>query len=457
AVRSDEVRMADWSEWRRSQWAWLIAESANLRAVLDRCRTGLVDQDGEMEIGLRLAASLFWFWWVHDRWKEAWEAYNALLQASQPRVSRARFWCTWCAGVIGGVIASFDRSELLLRGSLEIAHNIGEQQLVACAHGAIGLDLLLQGRLDEAQEFNERALTLAREVGPHYYLSIFLFNAGWTALRQGREAPARLFLDESVAVARALGDDFSLAMALPLRASVSVITHDLSEARELLLEAEQISDSLPFKGLGTARIGLGRIALTEKDVGGAADYFRASLDDAVRAGRPVQICESLEGIAFTLEARKDPRAATYVLGAVQSMRRSLYRRNPYDRRRLQTAHARLHDLLGAEYDKVWNAGQRLTLERAVAYARERMHLTDPGRSAAAVPGDQRWGRVLRKLTKRERQVAFLISEFLTNRQIADRLVVSERTVDTHVQNILAKLECPTRTQVAFLLKDSAGN
>jgi DNA-binding NarL/FixJ family response regulator len=58
----------------------------------------------------------------------------------------------------------------------------------------------------------------------------------------------------------------------------------------------------------------------------------------------------------------------------------------------------------------------------------------------------------RILTTREQEVAELIAEGLTNRQIADRLVIAERTADTHVQNILAKLGYVSRAQIAALLQ-----
>jgi DNA-binding NarL/FixJ family response regulator len=53
----------------------------------------------------------------------------------------------------------------------------------------------------------------------------------------------------------------------------------------------------------------------------------------------------------------------------------------------------------------------------------------------------------RPLTTREHEVALLITRGLTNRQIADALIISERTVDTHVQNILGKLGLASRAQV----------
>ena len=65
--------------------------------------------------------------------------------------------------------------------------------------------------------------------------------------------------------------------------------------------------------------------------------------------------------------------------------------------------------------------------------------------AATAPAGAPKGTVL---TPREREVAGLVAEGLSNRQIAERLYLSERTAETHVQNILTKLGFTSRTQVA---------
>jgi DNA-binding NarL/FixJ family response regulator len=57
-------------------------------------------------------------------------------------------------------------------------------------------------------------------------------------------------------------------------------------------------------------------------------------------------------------------------------------------------------------------------------------------------------RVASPLSARESEVAALIALAMTNRQIAERLVLSERTVETHVRSILAKLGFSTRTEIA---------
>jgi DNA-binding NarL/FixJ family response regulator len=52
------------------------------------------------------------------------------------------------------------------------------------------------------------------------------------------------------------------------------------------------------------------------------------------------------------------------------------------------------------------------------------------------------------LSRREQEVAALIRRGLTNRQIAEALFVAERTVDKHVEHVLAKLSLRSRAQVA---------
>ena len=67
---------------------------------------------------------------------------------------------------------------------------------------------------------------------------------------------------------------------------------------------------------------------------------------------------------------------------------------------------------------------------------------------AATAGDRGEPTSSQAVTPREREVLSLLAEGLTNRQVAERLVVSEHTVHRHVTNILRKLDLPSRTAAA---------
>src|SRR5581483_9891326 len=89
----------------------------------------------------------------------------------------------------------------------------------------------------------------------------------------------------------------------------------------------------------------------------------------------------------------------------------------------------------------WAAGRGLSLDQAIAEARADDVL---GRAAKPAPPAPRSA----PLTPREREVAALLARGLTNRQIAEALVISERTADNHVSHILDKLGFASRAQVA---------
>src|SRR5262249_40077513 len=83
----------------------------------------------------------------------------------------------------------------------------------------------------------------------------------------------------------------------------------------------------------------------------------------------------------------------------------------------------------------WNAGRRLSMEQAVAFALE---ATDyPATAETATP-----------LSPREEEVAILITRGFTNRQIADVLMITRRTANSHVEHIFNKLGFNSRSQVA---------
>jgi DNA-binding CsgD family transcriptional regulator len=90
------------------------------------------------------------------------------------------------------------------------------------------------------------------------------------------------------------------------------------------------------------------------------------------------------------------------------------------------------------FEAAFERGRALSIDEGIAYALGEY----PAPAAPAVPeGDT-------TLTARERETAELIAEGLSNRQIATRLSISVRTVETHAQHILTKLGFRSRSQIA---------
>jgi non-specific serine/threonine protein kinase len=87
----------------------------------------------------------------------------------------------------------------------------------------------------------------------------------------------------------------------------------------------------------------------------------------------------------------------------------------------------------------------MSLEEAAEYALYE-EKTDP--TAAPVPERPRVGEPMNNLTRREREVAILVAQGLTNRQISSELSISERTAGNHVGSILGKLGLRSRAQIA---------
>lgn len=91
-----------------------------------------------------------------------------------------------------------------------------------------------------------------------------------------------------------------------------------------------------------------------------------------------------------------------------------------------------------DFEEQQEAGHSLSLDQAVEYARQLQFHAEAILSTKEKYGD---------LTERELEVAALIARGKTNREIAQDLVLSKRTVEKHAANILSKLELANRSQI----------
>jgi DNA-binding NarL/FixJ family response regulator len=88
----------------------------------------------------------------------------------------------------------------------------------------------------------------------------------------------------------------------------------------------------------------------------------------------------------------------------------------------------------------------LAAEISAVAARARVSLARPDEASPADPAGS--GDELATLTGREREVLAAVAEGLTNREIGQRLYISERTVGVHVGHIFDKLQVRTRVQAS---------
>jgi DNA-binding CsgD family transcriptional regulator len=307
-------------------------------------------------------------------------------------------------------------------------------------HRMLASRAVLAGRFAESVEHSRRATTIARDSGDDTAASMYFAHGVHLAVLRGDPAGLPEGLDAA----------FASAPLVPLvdiqRANVFALTGAVQEGREVYdrLKAhlplpadhpawtavliqlvdlvERFDDAaaaeivyrqlLPFRpypgALGTATVffcgtvsrHLGQLAAVAGDTTGAVELLREALDRNRAIGARPDTALTCLNLARVLRGR--------------------------DRTDLAEASRLAQDAI--------TIAARLDMPGTVAAA---------GRLAAGIAGDRDDAD---PLTTREREIAALLAQALTNRQIASRLVLSERTIESHVRSILAKTQCANRTE-----------
>jgi predicted ATPase/DNA-binding CsgD family transcriptional regulator/Tfp pilus assembly protein PilF len=413
-------------------------EHDNLRAALRWC----IDNRA-LDIGARLGGSLWQFWSTrgHPREGRTWLSQLRILVGSQSRTA-AQAKLLAGSGRLAYEQGDYAAARAFHEESLDIDRELNDLPAVARSLGQLGDVAHQLGDYVTAQRLFEESLALLRQLSDHHGVAQVLNKLGLTVRCLGDYASARSLYEEALSISRELGDRGWAALVLNNLGRAAYYQGDFAAAYTLheqsLAIRRQVGDR---RGIATSLGDLGDVAHQQADYTTALALRAESLALWQQLEDPWGLAYALEGFAELAAVQEQPGLVIRLVAA-STVQREVIRapRSPASAERmqrlLQSARQRLTRAQAAE---AWTEGQRLTPEQAVLATTD-LRNAQPVATLASTPAG--------RLSRREREVAVLITRGLTNRQIADALVIGERTVHTHVANVLAKLALTSRTQIA---------
>ena len=418
---------------------WLEGEHENLRAAMIWSI-----ESGRIEAGLRIAIALVQFWKIRGYVQEGLTWYQRLLALVDNRISLS---VRVNALVFGSFMAMAygNTQESIAYGheAVEVAETAGDEgnPLLAFALSGLASGAQAAGDYQTAFTIGEQAIQIYRESGPSFYLRMALYIQGENAIQLGYYDAARELLDESLALSRQEGNSHQIANIYNALGDLARLEQNYTEAASAYENSAALLRELGAqRDLASIFGNLGFTWLHWGNVEKAYTLFNESMAICQAHRNEAGMVECLVGLAATAVVNGLSASGTRLLAAAgaisgqPSASKWKATRREYEHY-LDLARARLTD---AEFQSELTIGNAISLEQAVDYA---LALPlKPGNALA--PGETQDG-----LTGREREVAALIGQGKTNGEIATELVLSKRTVETHVSNIFSKLGLTSRAQV----------
>jgi predicted ATPase/DNA-binding SARP family transcriptional activator/DNA-binding NarL/FixJ family response regulator len=450
------------------QAAWLErleAEHDNLRAAL----SWSLERGEEAELGLRVAGALGQFWYLRGylgegrRWLE--EALAKASPASTAARANALHRLSFLAYLQGDLDRAQEASEegLKLEG-VEQFWDIAGRRSVAAGLGRLMLGIVAsaQGDSERAIQLYEKSLALSRKVGDKRGIADNLLLLGIEMRSWGNFEKARELLEEGMVVGREVGDPELLAAFLTQLCDTFLLQGDLERATVVGEKAVAICREQNHRILlSDALCNLGWATLLRGDPGRATTLYAESLelkrglgDKPLLVKLTVALPETLDGLACVATARGETERAVRLFGATRALheqvRDHLTLAREYAAIREPYLAATRSQLSEEAWETAFAEGRAMGFEEAMEYA-----LSDKKRPSPLVPMPEEPSAAQPPvvLTRREREVASLVAQGLTNRQIASELVIGERTVETHVRNLLKKLGLSSRDQVSVRMSE----
>jgi predicted ATPase/DNA-binding NarL/FixJ family response regulator len=385
------------ARYRLVEWLqWMDIEIDTIRSVLRRCLT-----HEDVRNGVVLVSSVSWYW-ITRATTEGVRWLDQLLALERGHPPEADAW------------------PYFIRGFLAV----------------------LQSDHAAARPALERAVAVARESGQLGPLSHSLSMASIAENMAGDRDSARRLLDDARVVTQNLDDVTARVSLLQAQALNGFFEGDLEEVRSAASEGARLSrEAGDLYSLEMMLMNLGLTALFAGDLRGSKPLFSEALRIAHQIDDRVAQYALLDALAYQAANSGQARLAARLLGTAETVRTGagasvILFLVPLLAQAEESAIAAIG---ASRFQAEFDSGKRLSRGAAISLA-----LGEPAQAAARPADDSGAG----PLGKREAEVARLVADGLSNKQIGARLFISERTVDSHVRSALNKLGFNSRAQIA---------
>lgn len=390
-----ELRLANQKYW----FHLLETELDNVRAALEWSL-----ESGDVTAASRMMSGTYLYWIVYGRQDEGIHWTQLLVTLVDEIAPEYQIRLLRSAAL------------LILYRDCEAAKDLAQRAVAVARAGSdkrqIGWSLWVLSTVlpsdSEAEALAQEALVLLREVGDQPGLGLVYNSIGEHARLSGQDARAKSAYEQSLAIAERTGDARRQYYVLYNLAFVAQHEDDHQEAIRLIHQSLALCQDL---------------------------------------GVPTDVAQELLALAGSLGALGQALRAAHLFGAAHAFLQcsgSLI--DPGDQPEHDRNMAFVRAQLGeAAFEAAWAEGQEMTFDEAVSLAQAAVASVEAppalAHGEAALPQ-------FTSLTRRERDVALRVADGKSNRSIAEELVITERTVEGHVSNILAKLGFRSRAQIA---------
>src|SRR5947209_4086018 len=453
----------------------LERELDNLRAIL---RAFTTRGEDKVELALRLVSALRMFWCGRGGYlREGRNVLERLLAPAGAIAAPVRLKALNAVGLILWIQSDVRSLEQMADEALALARDQGDQRNMAEAMILCGTVMMLDrrdyagaqacleeamtsartlrdrlilgwaltslGRLAWYQQDAQRAIAWFEEcliqwraMGERVFISVVLAALARAELSLGHTARAQTLLEEDLTICRSFGDNWGIALNLSLLGRLAFQQRELSQAEAFLTDGARLASEVgDQRNVVQSRLLLGGLAALRGDYAGARQWYEEGLAVALDIRYTSLIASGLKGLGCVAAAQGLHTWAAVLWGTAEPLResRSVVIPPAIYERMVAVVRSQLGEPACAQ---ALADGRTMTPAQALAaYKALPMQTTRRAKRPPAYPAG---------LTAREVEVLRLVAAGLTDAQVAEHLVISLRTVNTHLTSIYSKLGVSSR-------------